>query len=147
MNTEQRISGNDRRTFLKGAGDLAASLVVAESALAQQAHNGQPAHGDRQTTSQNRGKITTSVHDVTYDLLRKHGLTTVFGNAGSNELPFLKDFPSDFRYFLGLHGALRWAWPMDTPDQILVDGNHGLQLFFQVSKLEATLSCSVQSSQ
>src|ERR1700738_4636477 len=45
----------------------------------------------------------TSVHDVTYDLLRRHGVTTIFGNPGSNELPFLKDFPADFRYFLGLH--------------------------------------------
>jgi benzoylformate decarboxylase len=45
----------------------------------------------------------TSVHDVTYDLLRSHGTTTIFGNPGSNELPFLKDFPADFRYFLALH--------------------------------------------
>ena len=45
----------------------------------------------------------TSVHDVTYDLLRRHGVTKVFGNPESNELPFLKDFPADFRYFLGLH--------------------------------------------
>src|SRR5580693_6124065 len=45
----------------------------------------------------------TSVHDVTYDLLRRHGVTTIFGNPGSNELPFLKDFPADFRYFPGLH--------------------------------------------
>ncbi len=35
----------------------------------------------------------TSVHDVTYDMLRRHGVTAVFGNPGSNELPFLKDFP------------------------------------------------------
>jgi benzoylformate decarboxylase len=45
----------------------------------------------------------TSVHDVTYDLLRRHGVTAIFGNPGSNELPFLKDFPADFRYFHGLH--------------------------------------------
>src|SRR5258708_20507349 len=45
----------------------------------------------------------TSVHDVAYDLLRRHGVTTIFGNPGSNELPFLKDFPGDFRYFLALH--------------------------------------------
>jgi benzoylformate decarboxylase len=45
----------------------------------------------------------TSVHDVTYDLLRRHGVTTIFGNPGSNELPFLRDFPADFRYFHGLH--------------------------------------------
>ena len=48
----------------------------------------------------------TSVHDVTYDLLRRHGVTTIFGNPGSNELPFLKDFPADFRYFLGLHESV-----------------------------------------
>jgi benzoylformate decarboxylase len=45
----------------------------------------------------------TSVHNLTYDLLRRHGITTIFGNPGSNELPFLKDFPADFRYFLALH--------------------------------------------
>jgi thiamine pyrophosphate-dependent acetolactate synthase large subunit-like protein len=45
-----------------------------------------------------------SVHDVTYDLLRQHGVITVFGNPGPNELPFLRDFPSDFRYFHGLPG-------------------------------------------
>lgn len=44
-----------------------------------------------------------SVHSVTYHLLRQQGLDTVFGNPGSNELPFLKDFPEDFRYVLGLH--------------------------------------------
>src|ERR1700686_4737771 len=51
----------------------------------------------------------TSVHDVTYDLLRRHGVTTIFGNPGSNELPFLKDFPADFRYFLGLHEGVAMA--------------------------------------
>ncbi|MET3355119.1 benzoylformate decarboxylase [Xanthobacter autotrophicus] len=45
----------------------------------------------------------TSVRDLTYDLLRRHGITTIFGNPGSNELPFLEDFPSDFRYILALH--------------------------------------------
>ncbi len=45
----------------------------------------------------------TSVHAATYALLRTHGLTTIFGNPGSNELPFLKNFPADFRYVLGLH--------------------------------------------
>jgi benzoylformate decarboxylase len=44
----------------------------------------------------------TSVHDLTYDLLRRHGVTNGLGNPGSNELPFLKDFPSDFRHFLCL---------------------------------------------
>lgn len=44
-----------------------------------------------------------SVRESVYDLLRKQGITTVFGNPGSNELPFLSGFPADFRYILGLH--------------------------------------------
>ncbi len=44
-----------------------------------------------------------TVRDVTFDLLRAYGLTTVFGNVGSTEETFLKNFPSDFRYVLGLH--------------------------------------------
>lgn len=47
----------------------------------------------------------TTVHDVTYDLLRSLGLTTVFGNPGSTEQTFLKDFPDDFTYVLGLQEA------------------------------------------
>ncbi len=45
----------------------------------------------------------TTVHQACYEILRAQGLTTFFGNPGSNELPFLKDFPEDFRYILGLH--------------------------------------------
>ena len=48
----------------------------------------------------------TSVRDASYELLRAHGLTTVFGNPGSTELPFLSAFPSDFRYVLGLQEAI-----------------------------------------
>lgn len=43
------------------------------------------------------------VREITYELLRHWGLTTIFGNPGSNELPFLDGFPDDFRYVLGLH--------------------------------------------
>jgi benzoylformate decarboxylase len=46
-----------------------------------------------------------SVRDVTYQLLRELGLTTVFGNVGSTEETFLKNFPSDFRYVLALQEA------------------------------------------
>ena len=46
-----------------------------------------------------------TVHDVTYDLLRSLGLTTVFGNPGSTEETFLKNFPDDFSYVLGLQEA------------------------------------------
>jgi benzoylformate decarboxylase len=47
--------------------------------------------------------LVPTVHATTYDLLRGWGLTTVFGNPGSNELAFLDGFPADFRYVLGLH--------------------------------------------
>jgi benzoylformate decarboxylase len=48
----------------------------------------------------------TTVRDATYDMLRRRGMTTIFGNPGSTELPMLKDFPDDFRYVLGLHEAV-----------------------------------------
>src|ERR1700738_1177121 len=43
-----------------------------------------------------------TVREATLDLFRAHGMTTIFGNPGSTELPMLADFPSDFRYILGL---------------------------------------------
>src|SRR6187399_3142216 len=47
----------------------------------------------------------STVRNLTYDLLRQRGMTTVFGNPGSTELPFLAEFPTDFRYVLGLQEA------------------------------------------
>jgi len=47
----------------------------------------------------------STVRSVTYDLLRKLGLTTFFGNPGSTEETFLKDFPADFTYHLALQEA------------------------------------------
>ncbi|WP_416414546.1 benzoylformate decarboxylase [Pantoea sp. App145] len=47
-----------------------------------------------------------TVHNITYQLLRKNGISKIFGNPGSNELPFLKDFPDDFEYVLGLQEAV-----------------------------------------
>ncbi|MEA2161819.1 MAG: benzoylformate decarboxylase [Solirubrobacteraceae bacterium] len=43
-----------------------------------------------------------TVREATFDLFRAHGMTTIFGNPGSTELPMLADFPEDFRYVLGL---------------------------------------------
>ena len=43
-----------------------------------------------------------TVREVTFELLRAHGMTTIFGNPGSTELPMLADFPEDFTYVLGL---------------------------------------------
>jgi benzoylformate decarboxylase len=47
-----------------------------------------------------------SVRDVSFELFREHGMTTVFGNPGSTELPMLAEFPDDFRYVLGLQEAV-----------------------------------------
>src|ERR687893_2223229 len=46
------------------------------------------------------------VREAVYDMLRERGMTWVFGNPGSTELPFLAEFPSDFRYVLGLQEAV-----------------------------------------
>jgi benzoylformate decarboxylase len=45
----------------------------------------------------------TSVREAAFELFRARGMTTIFGNPGSTELPMLGDFPDDFRYVLGLH--------------------------------------------
>jgi len=47
-----------------------------------------------------------TVREAVYDLFRKHGMTTIFGNPGSTELPMLAEFPDDFRYVLGLQEAV-----------------------------------------
>jgi benzoylformate decarboxylase len=43
------------------------------------------------------------IRSVAHEFLRRRGLTTIFGNPGSNELPFLAELPGEFRYVLGLH--------------------------------------------
>jgi benzoylformate decarboxylase len=47
-----------------------------------------------------------TVLGASFDLFRAHGMTTIFGNPGSTELPMLADFPSDFSYVLGLQEAV-----------------------------------------
>jgi benzoylformate decarboxylase len=48
----------------------------------------------------------TTVRDAAYELFRARGMTTMFGNPGSTELPMLHGFPSDFEYVLGLQEAV-----------------------------------------
>ncbi len=50
-----------------------------------------------------------TVRSAIFDLLREHGMTTVFGNPGSTELGFLAGFPTDFRYVIGLHEGVAVA--------------------------------------
>ena len=42
------------------------------------------------------------VREATFGVLRELGVTTIFGNPGSTELPFLKNFPKDFTFVMGL---------------------------------------------
>jgi benzoylformate decarboxylase len=49
------------------------------------------------------GLATTTVREATRALLRALGMTTVFGNPGSTELKFFRDWPADFRYIMALH--------------------------------------------
>jgi benzoylformate decarboxylase len=45
----------------------------------------------------------TTVRDATFDVFRRRGLTTMFANPGSTEVPFLAGLPDDIRFVLGLH--------------------------------------------
>ena len=48
----------------------------------------------------------TTVREATLSILRQTGMTTIFGNPGSTELPMFRDFPDDFRYILGLQESV-----------------------------------------
>ena len=56
-------------------------------------------HGPMET-----GLVT--VREATHALMRELGMTTVFGNPGSTELPFLDRWPDDFTYVLGLQESV-----------------------------------------
>lgn len=74
----------------------------------------------------------TTIREVTHDLLRQLGLTTFFGNPGSTEETFLKDFPSDFRFVLALQEASAiaiadgWSQAMRRPALVNVHTAAGL---------------------
>ncbi len=48
----------------------------------------------------------TTVRAATIALLDQLGMTTIFGNPGSTELPMFRDFPDHFRYVLGLQESV-----------------------------------------
>jgi benzoylformate decarboxylase len=50
-----------------------------------------------------RAAAERTVRDAAFEVMRRHGLTTIFGNPGSTEISFLTDLPADFRFVLGLH--------------------------------------------
>src|SRR3954454_23983085 len=44
-----------------------------------------------------------TVREATFDAFRRRGLTTIFSNPGSTEVPFLAGLPDDIRFVLALH--------------------------------------------
>ena len=77
-------------------------------------------------------RVSRKVRDDALDVLREVGLTTIFANPGSTEIPFLSDLPDDFRFMLGLHEgsvvamATGLAMARDEPAFVLLHTTAGL---------------------
>ncbi|MDO8776434.1 MAG: benzoylformate decarboxylase [Burkholderiaceae bacterium] len=54
------------------------------------------------TQSQDEATELVTVREAVLRLLRAFGMTSIFGNPGSTELPLFMDFPDDLQYVLGL---------------------------------------------
>jgi benzoylformate decarboxylase len=55
------------------------------------------------TTSADGAIGTRTVRDASFDVMRRFGMTTIFGNPGSTEVSFLTDLPEDIKFVLALH--------------------------------------------
>jgi benzoylformate decarboxylase len=72
------------------------------------------------------------VRERAFQVMRERGLTTVFANPGSTEVPFLGGLPEDFRFVLALHEsavvgiASGWAIGRGEPAFVLVHTTAGL---------------------
>lgn len=53
--------------------------------------------------SHDKAPSIRSVREASFEVMRRLGMTTIFGNPGSTEIHFLTDLPRDIRYVLGLH--------------------------------------------
>jgi benzoylformate decarboxylase len=73
-----------------------------------------------------------TVREATFDVLRHFGMTTIFSNPGSTEIPFLVDLPEDLSFVLGLHEgsvvgmATGAAIASDRPTFVLLHTTAGL---------------------
>jgi thiamine pyrophosphate-dependent acetolactate synthase large subunit-like protein len=50
-----------------------------------------------------RSGAAWTVRDATFEVMRRFGMTTIFGNPGSTEVSFLTDLPADIEFVLALH--------------------------------------------
>ncbi|HEX3266826.1 MAG TPA: thiamine pyrophosphate-dependent enzyme [Gaiellaceae bacterium] len=73
-----------------------------------------------------------TVRDATFEVLRRRGMTKIFSNPGSTEVPFLVDLPSDLEFVLALHEgsvvgiATGWALGRGEPAFVLLHTTPGL---------------------
>ena len=73
-----------------------------------------------------------TVREAAFDVFRRRGLTTLFANPGSTEVPFLTDLPADLEFVLGLHeGAVvslagGYALARRRPSLVLLHTTAGL---------------------
>jgi benzoylformate decarboxylase len=73
-----------------------------------------------------------TVRDASFDVFRRLGLTTLFANPGSTEIPFLTDLPGDLRFVLALHEssvvgiATGWAIARSEPALAILHTAAGL---------------------
>lgn len=73
-----------------------------------------------------------TVRDVSLDVLRRLGMTTIFANPGSTEVPFLAGLPDDIEFVLALHEgsvvgvATGWAIATDRPAFVSLHTTAGL---------------------
>jgi benzoylformate decarboxylase len=73
-----------------------------------------------------------TVRDAVVDVLRERGLTTLFANPGSTEVPFLSGLPDDLEFVLALHEAsvvgiaTGWAIAREEPALALLHTTAGL---------------------
>ncbi|MEU5693298.1 thiamine pyrophosphate-dependent enzyme [Actinosynnema sp. NPDC020468] len=74
----------------------------------------------------------TTVREAVFEVLRRHGMTTIFANPGSTEITFLTGLPDDFDFTLALHEgavvgtATGWAIATGRPAFVNLHTTAGL---------------------
>lgn len=77
-------------------------------------------------------KALRTVRDATFDVLRRRGLSALFSNPGSTEVPFLIDLPQDMQFVLALNEgsvvgmATGWAIGRGEPAFVILHTTAGL---------------------
>ncbi|MEV0675467.1 thiamine pyrophosphate-dependent enzyme [Actinosynnema sp. NPDC050436] len=73
-----------------------------------------------------------TVRETVFEVLRRHGMTTIFANPGSTEITFLTGLPDDLDFTLALHEgsvvgmATGWAIALDRPAFVNLHTTAGL---------------------